>query len=85
MEKIKRERLEFVDLARGMAVIFMIAVHVLMVYANNTVKESPFGVVVEFLGGPPAAPVCLASRKYRVRQLKNTEVGRLPSHGSGRG
>ncbi len=29
--------------------------------------------------------VCLASRKYRVRQLKNTEVGRLPSHGSGRG
>jgi hypothetical protein len=27
----------------------------------------------------------LASRKYRVRQLKNTEVGRLPSHGSGRG
>jgi uncharacterized membrane protein len=57
MEKIKRERLEFVDLARGMAVIFMIAVHVLMVYANNTVKESPFGVVVEFLGGPPAAPV----------------------------
>ena len=57
MEKIKRERLEFVDLARGMAVIFMIAVHVLMVYANNTVKESPFGVIVEFLGGPPAAPV----------------------------
>ena len=36
MEKIKRERLEFVDLARGMAVIFMIAVHVLMVYANTT-------------------------------------------------
>lgn len=57
MEKIKRERLEFVDLARGIAVIFMIAVHVLMVYANNTVKESPFGVIVEFLGGPPAAPV----------------------------
>ena len=57
MEIIKRERLEFVDLARGIAVIFMIAVHVLMVYANNTVKESPFGVIVEFLGGPPAAPV----------------------------
>lgn len=57
MEKVKKERLEFVDLARGMAVIFMIAVHVLMVYANNTVKGSPFGVIVEFLGGPPAAPV----------------------------
>jgi uncharacterized membrane protein len=57
MEKIKRERLEFVDLARGIAVIFMIAVHVLMVYANSTVKESHFGVIVEFLGGPPAAPV----------------------------
>lgn len=57
MEKLKKERLEFVDLARGLAVIFMIAVHVLMVYSNNTVKESPFGIIIEFMGGPPAAPV----------------------------
>ncbi len=52
-----RERLNGVDLARGLAVLFMIMVHVLEVYANNSVKTSVFGEIILFLGGPPAAPV----------------------------
>lgn len=50
-------RLAGVDLARGLAVVFMIAVHVLMVYGNGELRGSVLGEVVEFLGGPPAAPV----------------------------
>ena len=50
-------RLLSVDLARGLAVFFMIAVHVLTVFANSGVQESVFGLVIGFFGGPPAAPV----------------------------
>lgn len=55
--EIKKVRLDAVDLARGLAVLFMICVHVLEVYANREVSNSVFGQVVEFFGGPPAAPV----------------------------
>lgn len=55
--EITKKRLDAVDLARGLAVLFMIGVHVLEVYANPEVTNSVFGQVVEFLGGPPAAPV----------------------------
>lgn len=45
------------DLARGLAVLFMIAVHVQEMFATPQVAESWLGWVVEFFGGPPAAPV----------------------------
>jgi uncharacterized membrane protein len=51
------QRLLSIDLARGLAVFFMIAVHTLDVFANEEVKSSLFGQVIGFLGGPPAAPV----------------------------
>lgn len=51
------KRLDAIDLARGLAVLFMIAVHVLEIYANTEVTNSVFGKVIAFLGGPPAAPV----------------------------
>jgi len=45
------------DMARGLAVIFMVFVHVLMIYSTVDVHYSTFGYIVQFLGGPPAAPV----------------------------
>ena len=53
----QNNRLLSIDLARGLAVFFMIAVHTLEVYANQEVKNSVFGQIISFLGGPPAAPV----------------------------
>lgn len=53
----QNNRLLSIDLARGLAVFFMIAVHTLEVFANQEVKNSLFGQIIEFLGGPPAAPV----------------------------
>ncbi len=50
-------RLLSLDLARGLAVFFMISVHTLEVFASKEVKSSLFGQIIEFLGGAPAAPV----------------------------
>lgn len=53
----KRVRIDGFDIARGMAVIFMIAIHVQMVYSTPEASGSLFGYLLEFLGGPLAAPV----------------------------
>jgi uncharacterized membrane protein len=45
-------RILSIDLARGLAVLFMIAVHTLLVFANQEVRDSVFGQIIEFLGGP---------------------------------
>lgn len=50
-------RLRAFDLARGLAIVFMVMVHVLGHYGNEASWASPLGGVVIFLGGPTAAPV----------------------------
>lgn len=45
------------DIARGLAVLFMIAVHTLMVFADPAFRDSSVGTIIDFLGSPPAAPV----------------------------
>ncbi len=50
-------RIRAFDLARGLAVGFMILIHVLGHFGNAAAWASPIGAVVMFLGGPLAAPV----------------------------
>ncbi|KNF08616.1 protein of unknown function DUF1624 [Gottschalkia purinilytica] len=50
-------RQEELDLARGFAILFMIIVHILETFSTDLVYYSKFGVFIEFLGSPPAAPV----------------------------
>lgn len=50
-------RIKSLDLARGLAVFFMILVHVLENYGRDEVYNTITGRIVEFLGGAPAAPV----------------------------
>ena len=52
-----RERIRAFDLARGLAVVFMIGVHVLWHWGAPDTWTSPIGQVISFLGGPTAAPV----------------------------
>ncbi|BBI34176.1 acyltransferase family protein [Cohnella abietis] len=67
------------DIAKGLAVLFMIAVHVLEAFSTASVMESNIGWLVEFLGGPPAAPVfmfllgigIIYSKKSTARNLLN--------------
>ena len=51
-----RERIRAFDLARGLAVVFMIGVHVLWHWGAPETWRSPAGLVISFLGGPTAAP-----------------------------
>jgi len=52
-----RERVRAFDLARGLAVVFMIGVHVLWHWGAPDTWTSPIGQVISFLGGPTGAPV----------------------------
>ncbi|MBI2780368.1 MAG: DUF1624 domain-containing protein [Chloroflexi bacterium] len=52
-----RERVRAFDLARGLAVLFMIGVHVLWHWGAPDTWTSPVGQVISLLGGPTAAPV----------------------------
>src|SRR5690242_17215510 len=52
-----RERVRAFDLARGLAVVFMIGVHVLWHWGAPDTWTTPIGQVISFLGGPSAAPV----------------------------
>ena len=51
------ERVRAFDLARGLAIVFMIGVHVLWHWGAPDTWLSPVGQVISFLGGPTAAPV----------------------------
>ena len=52
-----RERVRAFDLARGLAIVFMIGVHVLWHWGAPDTWTSPIGQVISLLGGPTAAPV----------------------------
>lgn len=70
----QNNRLLSIDLARGLAVFFMIAVHTLEVFANPEVKNSVFGQFIEFLGGPPAAPVFMTLMGFSFIYSRQSEL-----------
>ncbi len=43
------------DLARGLAIVFMILIHVLRHWGDPATWTTPIGTVISFLGGPLAA------------------------------
>jgi len=56
----QKQRVYSLDLARGLAVVFMIFIHTLDTYSISTVKHSLGGWFIGFFGGPPGAPVFMA-------------------------
>jgi hypothetical protein len=52
------------DLLKGLAVVFMIQVHLMEQFATTDTFESIIGKISLFLGGPPCAPVFLAVMGY---------------------
>ncbi len=53
----KIERMGAFDLARGLAILFMVLIHVLIFYGQPQVQDNLFGILIEALGSWPAAPV----------------------------
>lgn len=52
------------DLLKGLAVIFMIQVHIMQLFAEESLFNSLTGAFSLFLGGPPAAPVFMTVMGY---------------------
>lgn len=74
------DRIRAFDLARGLAVVFMILVHVLWHWGAPSTWGTPVGLVLSFLGGPPAAPVFMflmgASLAFSSRASFGSLAGR---------
>lgn len=69
------------DAARGLAVLFMIAVHVLETLGTHSILESGLGFTIGFLGGPPAAPVFMALLGAGIVYSRTATPARLARRG----
>ncbi len=61
---IKITRNQTADILKGLAVIFMIQIHIMEKFASAEVSNSLFGNITFFLGGPFCAPVFIAVMGY---------------------
>jgi uncharacterized membrane protein len=66
INSIRQERNGAADLLKGIAVILMIQVHLVELFARQDFFDSSIGSFLLFLGGPPAAPVFMAAMGYFV-------------------
>lgn len=69
------------DLARGLAVVFMILVHVLRHWGDPSTWATPIGTVLSTLGGPPAAPVFMFLMGASIAFSRRTSFGSLARRG----
>lgn len=60
------------DLLKGTAVILMIQVHIMELFARQDIFDGIFGKISLFLGGPPAAPVFMAVMGYFIAKSNKT-------------
>jgi uncharacterized membrane protein len=60
------ERNPVADILKGAAVIFMIQVHIMELFAKQEIFNGTIGKISLFSGGPPAAPVFMAVMGYFV-------------------
>lgn len=59
-----QERNQTADLLKGFAVVFMIQVHLMELFAKQHIHDELIGKISFFLGGPPAAPLFMAVMGY---------------------
>lgn len=52
------------DFLKGVAVLFMIQVHLMELFAQQEIYDGLIGKISLFLGGPPAAPIFMAVMGY---------------------
>lgn len=69
-----RKRLSTPDLLKGVAVILMIQVHLMELFARQSITDSLTGKISLFLGGAPAAPVFMAAMGYLMRYSRKSRI-----------
>jgi len=63
------------DLLKGTAIVLMIQVHVMELFAKPEIQAGAVGKVSLFLGGPPVAPVFMAVMGYFAFASRRTTAG----------
>lgn len=86
---IMQNRTQTADVLKGIAILLMIQVHILELFASEPISTSKIGNIFMFLGGPPVAPLFMTvlgyflfsvnktSRQLVVRGLKIIALGML--------
>ena len=77
----RRERIRAFDLAAGLAVFFMILVHVLWHWGRPETWTTPIGEAVSYLAGPTAAPVFAFLMGASLGAAPRTTFGSLAARG----
>jgi surface polysaccharide O-acyltransferase-like enzyme len=67
-------RLRFLDIARGLAIIFMVMQHVQLLFAVGAGEDSALGVTFLLLGTAPAAPVFMVAMGFLFGSSTRTGV-----------
>ena len=72
-EPINSGRQTELDVTRGLAVFFMVLVHVQILFALERVQDSSLGLAVDFFGGIPAAPVFMFLLGIGINYTRKSE------------
>ena len=67
-----KKRSQTADLLKGIAVLLMIQVHILELFASKIISDSNIGKILLFLGGPPVAPVFALILGYYIAASQKT-------------
>ena len=67
-------RLRFLDIARGLAIVFMVLQHVQLLFAVDSGEQSALGVAFLLLGTAPAAPVFMVAMGFLFGSSSRTGV-----------
>lgn len=67
-------RAQTADLLKGIAAVLMIQVHIIELFAADTISSSSTGKILMFLGGPPVAPLFIMFLGYFIAASKKTTV-----------
>lgn len=65
-------RTQTADLLKGIAALLMIQVHIIELFASESIFKSDIGKILLFLGGPPVAPVFLLFLGYFIASSQKT-------------
>jgi hypothetical protein len=70
--KTEMKRLELPDLLKGFAVFLIIPVHILELFIDNPGRDTVFGKILLFLGGPFCVPVFMMVMGYFTANSKKS-------------
>src|SRR4051794_10453634 len=78
---VGRERVRALDLAAGLAVFFMILVHVLWHWGVPATWTTPIGEAISYAAGPTATPVFLFLLGASLGAARRSSPGTLVARG----